>query len=246
MTGQSTGLFVSALQTFSKQLKLAPKLVCRILEECFKCSDFKSSMMELSRCLLQDEEKQVSVLKEIKEQELCFKILTWVGPSPVLLKEIRKENRTQYVKDMIECKKFKDAEMAVESGQLDQSINIPVLMARLLEYDNERLLKKLLDAKVDVKATRNGKLPNSMKLLSKMCSPQAKTNFDIKCRAVKYMHLLLGEAHGVDVEEMKEYSRGSRTSPLHVATHLALETGTYAYTSTHHRIEIYAKLYLCK
>lgn len=94
---------------------------------------------------------------------------------------------------------------------------------------SRELLSALLAKSVDPRGLSS---PTPIIQLVQSCPKQVhkKKAFELYCRIIENIELLL--ASGADVKELNTYHKGHETTPLHVATEMALIAGKYVQSIT--------------
>ncbi len=195
------------------------EVLSRILEACWKFK-FEQAMHRIWEHA-NDRTKMTVVEHLVKKNEELPPFLFAVAMTKELLEQacITPNIRTSYLLNRIEAADIGPSYVAIQSGPIkDQDKNISKLVDCILTSKTDYDLSFLKCADIKLTSTRFTSLVE--KLSHKCC--QQKTD---KKKAVRALTDLI--ELGANVEGLNRYSQGNKTSPLIVATHLALKTGKF-------------------
>ena len=201
---------------------LSGEVLGRILETCWKFK-FEQAIHRIWEHV-NDKTKMTVVEHLAKNKKELSPILSEVAMSKELLEQacITPNIRTSYLLNRIEAADIGPSIVAIQSGPIkDQEKNISKLVDCILTSKTDCDLSFLKCGKdTDIKLTSTAFTCLVEKLSLKCCQRKAD-----KKKAVRALTVLI--ELGANVEGLNRYSQGNKTSPLIVATHLALKTGKF-------------------
>ena len=185
---------------------------------------FSSKEQQLAELLqiFSIDESQISE----NDEDLCCSLLETEQfmHSQILMTKLSMQSRTQFV---ISCLKGKNPQkilLLLDSGKIDPTmINLSTISDKLLYH--KEVVTTLLDLQVNPCGLMDSKkLSDSpLKRLAGRCPHKFdKQSKRLKHEMVQTMKLLIDA--GANVEDLNNYHRGNSTTPLHVATELAIVT----------------------
>ncbi len=179
--------------------------------------------------LLSYDKKQI--LEFIKddgsEDEFCCKLLNTKFLTPcqtILMQKLRKNSRTEYLLKTMQAAEIERALLVLNSGEIiPEKIDLGLLSKKILTSVD--LLSKLLENGVNACGLTPTVTP--LNILVKQYPSDAHKNLQVRCNTVECMQILINA--GANLEDLNSYYMysGIKTTPIHVATDMALTTGEY-------------------
>ncbi len=202
---------------------MSGEVLGRILKACWKFKFEQAIHMIWEHA--NDKTKMCVVEHLAKNKKELSPILSALAMSKELLEQacITPDIRTSYLLDRIEAKDIGPSMVAIQSGPIkDQEKNVSKLVDCILTSKAVCDFRKHLKCgKVTDIIQESTPLTCLVEKLSHKCC-QRKTD---KNKAVRALTVLIEV--GANVEGLNRYFQGNKTSPIIVATHLALTTGKF-------------------
>ena len=203
---------------------LDPGLCLKLLKE---CSEKKHLLSEVIKLLAYDGDKISSLIEEAgSEDHLCNCLLKVraLKHNSCIMSKLSRKGRTILLLNRIQAKKPKEdiIMLLIKSGEIEsKDIDMSEIIETVLTMPIE-LLKLLLAAGVDPNGRRSSTERSPLSYLAVKCSSRT-VKLDLKCKIVEMMQEFVDA--GANMEDLDHYFHRSYTTPLHVATDLALRTG---------------------
>ena len=170
-----------------------------------------------------DDKDQAAINEITGDQLLCCHLLDikQLRGSKKLMKKFTSASRTWYLCKVLQNNNVEQALSLLESGDvIPEKVDLSKQTKKVLQ--SRELLSALLAKKVDPCGSSS---PTPIIQLVQSCPKQInkKKSFELYCKIIENIYLLL--AAGAEVKDLNTYHKGHETTPLHVATEMAVIAG---------------------
>ncbi len=209
-----------------EQFKNAIKQInLKVGEQLLRFCQQNDELLQKALSLLSYNEEQIVLFINDgdSDDEFCYKLLNtdYLQQSHcfMIMQKLSKSFRSEYLLKTMQSTDIERALLVLKSGEILPE-KIDLCSKKVVSID---LLCKLLESGVNPCGLKTSTTTPLTILVKQYPENRHKKNLQMRCDTVACMQVLINA--GADVEDLSSYHSGIKTTPIHVATDLALTTG---------------------